>query len=94
MEIRAGQLAVITGMGSGIGRALARQLSAAGVHVAGCDITEDGLREAREVCLQGAPKGTRVSTFVADVASEPALLAFRDAIQREHATDALHLLLI
>lgn len=92
MEIRAGQFAVVTGMGSGIGRALARQLSAAGVHVAGCDLSVDGLRESREACLAGAPAGTRVSTFRADVSSEADLTAFRDAALREHAVDHVHLL--
>lgn len=92
MEIRAGQVAVVTGMGSGIGRALARQLSAAGVHVAGCDVSQDGLRESRDACLAGAPSGTRVTTFVADVAREDNLLAFRESVSREHATDAVHLL--
>ncbi len=55
MEIRAGQVAVVTAMSSGIGRALARQLSAAGAHVAGCDLSGQGLQETREICLAGAP---------------------------------------
>lgn len=92
MQIRAGQLAVVTGMGSGIGRALARQLSAAGVHVAGCDVSEDGLREAREACLADAPAGTRVSTFRADVSREADLEAFRAAVLAEHPDGRLHLL--
>ncbi|HWS75049.1 MAG TPA: SDR family NAD(P)-dependent oxidoreductase [Quisquiliibacterium sp.] len=92
MQIRAGQVAVVTGMGSGIGRALARQLSVAGVHVAGCDVSEEGLRETREACLAGAPAGTRVTTFRADVSREADLEAFRDAVLREHGVDHVDLL--
>jgi NADP-dependent 3-hydroxy acid dehydrogenase YdfG len=41
----AGRTAVITGAGSGIGRALAQRLAAQGSPVAICDWNEDGLRE-------------------------------------------------
>lgn len=92
MEIRAGQVAVVTGMGSGIGRALARQLSAAGVHVAGCDLSADTLAESREACLAGAPAGTRVTTFRADVSSEADLLAFREAVVAGHGSGHIDLM--
>ena len=92
MQIEPGQLAVITGGGTGIGRALARQLSAAGVHLALCDISAAHMAETQALCLAGAPAGTRVSTCVADVSQEPAVLAFRDAVCAEHHTDHIHLL--
>jgi NAD(P)-dependent dehydrogenase (short-subunit alcohol dehydrogenase family) len=92
MQIDAGQLAVITGGASGIGRALARQLASRGVHVALCDLSGEGLKAAREECLAAAPAGTRVSTGVADVSREADLQAFRDATLVEHSASAIHLL--
>lgn len=92
MKIEPGMIAVLTGGGSGIGRALSRQLTAGGVHLAICDVQEAGLAETRELCLAGAPAGTRVSTFRADVSNEADLQAFRDAVGKEHATDRIHLL--
>src|SRR5690349_24599106 len=46
-EIR-GRTAVITGAGSGIGRALAQRLATHGCPVAICDANEDGLAETAE----------------------------------------------
>lgn len=91
MNIQPDQIAVITGAGSGIGRAIARQLSAAGVHLALCDISEEALAETRELCLAGAPAGTRVSCFRADVSREADLLAFRDDLLAAHRTHHVHL---
>ncbi len=92
MDIQAGQIAVVTGGGTGIGRALCRQLSAAGVHVALCDVSAPAMAETQALCLAGAPAGTRVSTGVADVSQEAQVLAFRDAVTREHQTPHIHLL--
>ena len=92
MKIEAGQLAVITGGGNGIGRALALQLAQTGVHLALCDLSEQALADSRAQCLAVAPAGTRISTFKADVSDEQQLLAFRDAVMREHGTDHIELL--
>ena len=87
-----GRLAVITGGGTGMGRELARQLSAQGCHVAICDVSSENMAMTQALCERDAPNGTRITTCVADVSEEPAVLAFRDAVARDHATDHIHLL--
>lgn len=92
MDIQAGQIAVVTGGGTGIGRALCQQLSAAGVHVALCDVSAAAMAQTQALCGAQAPAGTRVTTCVADVGQEAQVLAFRDAVVREHQTAHIHLL--
>ena len=90
-ELR-GRIAVVTGGGSGMGRELARQLAAEGCHVAMCDVSAEHMAETRALCEREAPAGTRVTTHLCDVSEEPQVLAFRDAVVSEHATDHVHLL--
>ena len=92
MKIEPGMIAVLTGGGSGIGRALSRQLTAAGVHTSICDVQEQGLAETRALCLADAPAGTRVGTFCADVSSEADLQAFSAAVKKDHGADHINLL--
>lgn len=92
MQIEPGQLAVLTGGGTGIGRALVRQLAAAGVHVAMCDVSDAHMAESRSEALAAAPAGTRITCHRADVSQEPQVLAFRDAVKAAHEADHIHLL--
>jgi NAD(P)-dependent dehydrogenase (short-subunit alcohol dehydrogenase family) len=92
MEQFAGKLAVVTGGGTGMGRELTRQLAAEGCHVAICDVSDEAMSETRDLCDESSPPGTLVSMFVADVADEAQLLAFRDHVARSHDTDHIELL--
>ena len=92
MKDFSGKLAVITGGGTGMGRALARQLVAEGCDVAMCDILEDNLVETRRLCETEASQGRVISTFICDVSDEEAVNDFRDAVKREHDTDHIDLL--
>ena len=87
-----GKLAVITGGGTGIGRALARQLAAEGCSVAACDILEDNLAQTRRLCEGEAAQGCAISTHRCDVAVEDEVLAFREAVKSAHETEHIDLL--
>src|SRR5215468_5068685 len=87
-----GRIAVITGGGTGMGRALAEQLSAEGCHVAMCDVSAENMAETKRLCETRAPSGVRVSTHVCDVSDERRVTAFRDAVLAEHGTKHINLL--
>jgi len=91
MQSFEGRIAVITGGGTGMGRELARQLAAAGCHVAICDVSEENMQQTRALCEAEAPAGVRVTTCVADVSKEEDLLRFRDGVMRDHETDYVNL---
>ena len=92
MEQFEGRIAVVTGAGSGMGRELARQLSRDSCHVAACDISAENLDETKALCQAEAPPGTRISTFVADVADGSAVQAFAESVANDHETDHINLL--
>ena len=74
-------VAVVTGAASGIGRALARRLAAAGSAVALADIDEAGLMETA-ASLSG--KRASATTHVVDVANEAAMCAFAKDVLARH----------
>ena len=87
-----GKLAVITGGGTGMGRALARALVAEGCDVATCDVLMDNLAETKRLCEQEASQGRVVSVHRCDVSVEEQVRAFRDAVLEAHQTDHVDLL--
>ncbi|MEO8696261.1 MAG: SDR family NAD(P)-dependent oxidoreductase [Acidimicrobiales bacterium] len=86
-------MAVVTGAGSGIGRALVQQLVAEGCHVAMCDINGESLRETDALIRASNPFDVRTSTFVADTSDREAMRAFAADVRERHATDHIDLLI-
>jgi len=72
-----GGVAVVTGAGSGIGRALAQQLCAAGSALAIADIDEKGLAET---AASLTAKQAALSTHVLDVSDETAVKGFAEDV--------------
>ena len=68
-----GKVAVVTGAGSGIGRALALELAARGARVAISDVDEQGLAGTAAVLAQ---RGAEAHTAPLDVADREAVLAY------------------
>ncbi len=91
MKDFADRIAVVTGGGTGMGRELARQLAAAGSHVALCDVSAEAMEETLALCRAEAPT-RRVTAHPCDVSDEAQVLAFRDAVIGQHQTDHVHLL--
>lgn len=74
-----GRVAVVTGAGSGIGRALTQALTAGGAHVAASDIDDNGLAETQASCGPG-----QVTPYRVDVTDRDAVLGFADEVRRKH----------
>lgn len=74
----AGQVAAVTGGGSGMGRALARRLASVGAHVAVCDVTEDALAT---VTAELADLPGEVVASVVDVSDRAAVERWAAATQ-------------
>ncbi len=81
MTIRKDSIAVITGAGSGIGRALAARFAAEGVSgIAIADISTDGLVETEKLIGDK----TKVTVHTVDVADREAMAAFADEVIAAH----------
>ena len=87
-----GRVAVVTGGGTGMGRELARQLTAEGCHVAICDVSAETMAVTKALCDDGSPAATLLSTFVADVSDRGQTDAFAAHVAASHDTDHIHLL--
>jgi len=87
-----GKIAVVTGAGTGMGRELARQLAAEGCDVAICEFIVDNMNETRRLCEAEALPGTRILAQECDVSEEDQVIAFRDSVMREFATEHINLL--
>jgi NAD(P)-dependent dehydrogenase (short-subunit alcohol dehydrogenase family) len=72
------RVAVVSGAGSGIGRALTLALTRNGAHVAASDINQKGLAETQAACPPG-----RVTTYELDVADRDAMLAHAEDVRRD-----------
>jgi NAD(P)-dependent dehydrogenase (short-subunit alcohol dehydrogenase family) len=86
-----GKLAAVTGGGSGIGRALVRQLAGQGCSVAASDLNDETVAETLALAMDDAAPGVRVTGHTCDVAQEAQVLRFRDELVEQHATDHVDL---
>jgi NAD(P)-dependent dehydrogenase (short-subunit alcohol dehydrogenase family) len=86
MSFLSGGVAVLTGAGSGIGRALAQQLAAAGSGLAIADINEGGLQQTAQSLEKN---GAAVTTHVLDVAKEESVRSFAGEVQKRHGRATL-----
>ena len=74
-----GKIVVVTGAGSGIGRALALQLAAQGAQLALCDINETNLQKTVEIA---SAHGVKVYSAAVDVSKREAFGTFADNVAR------------
>ncbi len=73
-----GSVAVVTGAGSGIGRALAVELASAGAQLALADVNRAGLEETSKMLGQA-----KVKTYVVDVSDVSAVEAFAGQVVKD-----------
>lgn len=82
-----GRVAVVTGAGSGIGRAVAARLAAEGAAVVGCDVNQAGLEETLGAVREGGNDATVVTTDVTSQDQVDRLVD--DAVGRHGRVDVL-----
>jgi short-subunit dehydrogenase len=86
MSFLSGGVAVVTGAGSGIGRALAQQLSAEGSALAIADVDEQGLAETAATLKSPT---ALVTTHLVDVADESRVKVFAEQVRAKHGRATL-----
>ena len=82
MRSFSGKVVVITGAGSGIGRALAQQLARKGARLALSDVNTSGLEET----LRSLPGATEARGYALDVSNRQAVFAHADEVKRDFGT--------
>ncbi|GAA3911411.1 SDR family NAD(P)-dependent oxidoreductase [Litoribacillus peritrichatus] len=80
MKDLSGKVAVITGAGSGIGRALAVKLAEQGCHLAISDLNEVGLEQTRKMCETSV---VDVRCYTLDVADKDAVYQHADQVEED-----------
>ena len=73
-----GRVAVITGAGSGIGRAMARTFGAAGMRLALADVEKGALDETRRELAEG---GAEAAAFACDVSQADAVAKLAEDVR-------------
>ncbi len=87
-----GKYAVVSGAGSGIGRALALQLVNEGCHVALCDVISESLGETVRRCRIDNPHDVQIVSGQCDVSEETQVENFARHTQSAFGRDEIHLL--
>jgi NAD(P)-dependent dehydrogenase (short-subunit alcohol dehydrogenase family) len=86
MTFLKGGVAVVTGAGSGIGRALAQQLAAAGSALALADIDQAGVEQTAQSLGKNV---ALITAHVVDVAKEEHVKSFADEVKERHGRATL-----